>query len=177
MIQLFKTTNDHINETRAYHKNQDASIRNLETQIGQLSRQLAERSQGTIPSDIIVNPREHYNAITTKSEELEKEEVEASAEALEQMPSYAKFLKETLSKKRKLTEDKPITLTEECSAILEKNMPPKLKDPRSFSIPCTIGKTTVERVLCDLGASINVMPLNLMKKLGINEVKPTRMNV
>ncbi|XP_061359421.1 uncharacterized protein LOC133303517 [Gastrolobium bilobum] len=136
-IQLSKTTNDHINETRAYHKNQDASIRNLETQIGQLSRQLAERSQGTIPSDTIVNPREHCNAITTKSEELEKEEVEASTgknehtqeEALEQMPSYAKFLKETLSKKRKLTEDEPITLTEECSAILEKNMPPKLKDP------------------------------------------------
>ncbi|XP_061355202.1 uncharacterized protein LOC133299730 [Gastrolobium bilobum] len=93
------------------------------------------------------------------------------------MPSYAKFLMETLSNKRKLTEDEPVTLTEECSAIIQKNMPPKVKDPGSFSIPCTIGKTTIEKVLCDLGASINVMPLSLMKKLGINEVKPTRMKV
>ncbi|XP_061338911.1 uncharacterized protein LOC133285665 [Gastrolobium bilobum] len=169
MIQLSKTTNDNINETRAYHKNQDASIRNLETQIGQLSRQLAERSQEK--SDAV--SKEQCNVITTRNEELEKEKVEVStrkdeqaqkdeeeinipfADTLEQMPSYAKFLKETLSKKRKLTEDEPVTLTEECSVILQKNMPPKLKDPGSFSIPCIIGKTTIERVLCDLGASVN----------------------
>ncbi|XP_061340017.1 uncharacterized protein LOC133286600 [Gastrolobium bilobum] len=169
MIQLSKTTNDHINETRAYHKNQDASIRNLETQIGQLSRQLAERSQ----EKSVAVSKEQCNVITTRNEELEKEKVEVStrkdeqaqkdeeeinipfADTLEQMPSYAKFLKETLSKKRKLTENEPVTLTEECSVILQKNMPPKLKDPGSFSIPCIIGKTTIERVLCDLGANVN----------------------
>ncbi|XP_061371835.1 uncharacterized protein LOC133314374 [Gastrolobium bilobum] len=93
------------------------------------------------------------------------------------MPSYAKFLKETLSKKRKLTEDEPITLIEERSAIIQKNLPNKLKDPGTFSILCTIGKTPIEKDLCDLGAIINVIPLTLMKKLGIGEVKPTRMNV
>ncbi|XP_061337054.1 uncharacterized protein LOC133284092 [Gastrolobium bilobum] len=72
--QLTKTTEAFMNETRTHHKNQDASIRNLETQIGQLSRQLAERSPGTFPSDTIINPREHCNAITTKSENLEKVE-------------------------------------------------------------------------------------------------------
>ncbi|XP_061374281.1 uncharacterized protein LOC133316540 [Gastrolobium bilobum] len=97
------------------------------------------------------------------------------AEALEQMPSYAKFLKEILTKKRKLTVEGSTILTEECSAITQKNLPPKLKDPRSFSIPCTIGSMTIERVLCDLGASINVMPLSMMKKLGITEVKPINM--
>ncbi|XP_061358959.1 uncharacterized protein LOC133303110 [Gastrolobium bilobum] len=135
--------------------------------------------------DTVINPREHCNPITTKSEDLEKDGVEASTgkneqsqeEALKKKPSYAKFLKETISKNRKLTEDEHVTLTEECSAIIQKNFPPKLKDPGSFSIPCTIGKTTIEQVLCDLGASINVMPLTLMKKLGIDEVKPIRMNV
>ncbi|XP_061339550.1 uncharacterized protein LOC133286182 [Gastrolobium bilobum] len=191
LIQLTKTTEAFMNETRTHHKNQDASIRNLETQIGQLSRQLAERSLGTFPSDTIINPRDHCNAITTKSEDLEKvkaptgkdehtqegkEEAKEQppvvqkkqwdfsrfekppypmGKALEEKPSYATFLKETLSKKRKLTEDEHVTLTEECSAILQKNLPPKLKDPGSFSIPCTIGKMTIEKVLCDLGASIN----------------------
>ncbi|XP_061359172.1 uncharacterized protein LOC133303300 [Gastrolobium bilobum] len=97
------------------------------------------------------------------------------AEALEQMPSYAKFLKEILTKKRKLTVEGSTILTEECGAITQKNLPPKLKDPGSFSIPCTIGSMTIERVLCDLGASINVMPLSMMKKLGITEVKPINM--
>ncbi|XP_061338083.1 uncharacterized protein LOC133284958 [Gastrolobium bilobum] len=76
LIQLTKNTDTFMEETRTHHKNQDTSIRNLETQIGQLSRQLAERSPGTFPSDTIINPREHCNAITTKSEDLEK--VEAS---------------------------------------------------------------------------------------------------
>ncbi|XP_027915812.1 mediator of RNA polymerase II transcription subunit 25-like [Vigna unguiculata] len=51
------------------------------------------------------------------------------AEALEQMPSYAKFTKDLLSRKRKLQEDETIMLTEECSAIIQQKLPPKLKDP------------------------------------------------
>ncbi|WVZ06281.1 hypothetical protein V8G54_019627 [Vigna mungo] len=65
------------------------------------------------------------------------------AEALEQMPSYAKFMKDLLSKKRKLQEDETIMLTEECSAIIQQKLPPKLKDPGSFVIPCEIGNITV----------------------------------
>ncbi|XP_027348041.1 uncharacterized protein LOC113859473 [Abrus precatorius] len=89
------------------------------------------------------------------------------------MPSYAKFMKELLSKKRKLENDKTVPLTEECSAILQRKLPQKLKDPGSFSIPCSIGNCTIGKALCDLGASINLMPLAIMKKLGIEEVKPT----
>ncbi|XP_061358929.1 uncharacterized protein LOC133303083 [Gastrolobium bilobum] len=123
---LASTTNAFIQETRSNFKNQETSIRNLETQIGQLAKQLNERASGTFPSDTIINPREHCNAITTKSEDLEKVEAPTGKdkhiqeEALEKIPSYAKFLKEKLSKKRKLTEDEPVTLTEECSAIIEK---------------------------------------------------------
>ena len=61
------------------------------------------------------------------------------ADALQQMPSYAKFLKEILSNKRKLEDEETVMLTEECSAILQKKLPPKLKDPGSFTIPCVIG--------------------------------------
>ena len=60
-----------------------------------------------------------------------------------------KFLKELLSKKKKLKDLKTIALTEECSAILQKKLPPKLKDPKSFTLPCTIGNSEFKRALCD----------------------------
>ncbi|XP_060972542.1 uncharacterized protein LOC115710785 [Cannabis sativa] len=60
-------------------------------------------------------------------------------EALEQMPTYVKFLKFILTKKRRLGEFETVTLTEGCSAMLKSKMPPKLKDPGSFTIPISIG--------------------------------------
>ncbi|XP_073033763.1 uncharacterized protein [Primulina eburnea] len=99
------------------------------------------------------------------------------AEALAQMPSYAKFLKEILSNKRKLVDFETVKLSEECSAILQNKLPPKAKDPGSFSIPCTIGTSFFGKVLCDLGASINLMPYSCFEKLGIGEVKPTTISL
>ncbi|XP_060960878.1 uncharacterized protein LOC133031405 [Cannabis sativa] len=94
-------------------------------------------------------------------------------EALEQMPNYVKFLKDILTKKRRLGEFETVALTEGCSAMLKSKIPPKLKDPGSFTIPCTIGGRDVGRALCDLGASINLMPMSIFKKLGIGEARPT----
>jgi hypothetical protein len=48
-------------------KNHDASIKNLETQMGQLSKQLSEKQQGKFPSDAIVNPKEQCHAIILSS--------------------------------------------------------------------------------------------------------------
>ncbi|XP_016195758.1 uncharacterized protein LOC107636784 [Arachis ipaensis] len=90
------------------------------------------------------------------------------------MPLYAKFMKEMLSNKRNWKEVEIEVLTKKCSAIIQRNPPEKQQDPGSFVIPCTIGNTLIRKTLCDLGASINVMPLSLMKKLQIDEVKPTR---
>ncbi|XP_027364510.1 uncharacterized protein LOC113871613 [Abrus precatorius] len=93
---------------------------------------------------------------------------------------FAKRVQDPRQKKqfeRKLDMEKLVPLTEECIAILQKKLPQKLKDPGSFSIPCSIGNCTVGKALCDLGASINLMPLAIMKKLGIEEVKPTRITL
>ena len=95
------------------------------------------------------------------------------ADALEQMPSYVKFMKDILSQKRRLADFETVNLTEECSAILQRKLPQKLKDPGSFTIPCTIGNAIFERALCDLGASINLMPLSIFKRLGLGEARPT----
>ncbi|KAI3465800.1 hypothetical protein Pfo_022463 [Paulownia fortunei] len=70
------------------------------------------------------------------------------------MPNYAKFMKDVMSRKRRLVEFETINLTEECSAILQKKLPQKLKDPGSFTIPCTIGGSFFDKALCDLGAIV-----------------------
>ncbi|XP_015947337.1 uncharacterized protein LOC107472328 [Arachis duranensis] len=99
------------------------------------------------------------------------------AEALEKMPLYAKFLKELINKKISWLERETVLLTEECSAVIQRGIPPKLKDPGGFVVSCTIGKTILNKALCDLGASINLMPLSMMRKLDIEELKPTRMSL
>ena len=94
------------------------------------------------------------------------------SEALEQMSRYVKFMKDILFKKRKLGDYEIIALSEECSAILQQKLPPKLKDLGSFTIPCAIGNAVFERALCDLGESINLMPWSIFKKLKLGEARP-----
>ncbi|KAL0405480.1 UNVERIFIED_CONTAM: hypothetical protein Slati_3861900 [Sesamum latifolium] len=89
------------------------------------------------------------------------------------MSSSAKLLKEVLSNKRKWEEGETVKLNEECLTILQNKLPPKLNDPGSFSIPCTIGNTDFEKVLCDLGASVNLMSYSIFQKLGMHELTPT----
>ncbi|XP_062080444.1 uncharacterized protein LOC133785208 [Humulus lupulus] len=60
-------------------------------------------------------------------------------EALEQVPNYVKFLKDILTKKRKLGEFETVSLTEGCSAILKNKIHPKLKNLGNFTIPIYIG--------------------------------------
>ncbi|XP_072088066.1 uncharacterized protein [Arachis hypogaea] len=93
------------------------------------------------------------------------------------MPLYAKFMKELLTNKRNWKESETVVLTKECSAIIQKDLPEKMQDPGSFFIPCTIGDITIKRALRDLGDSINLMPLFLMRKLQIGEVKSTRISL
>ena len=95
------------------------------------------------------------------------------ADALEQIPSYVKFMKDILSKKRRLSDFEIVNLTKECSGILQRKLPQKLKDPGSFTIPCTIGNSIFERALCDLGDSINLMPPSIFRQLRLREARPT----
>ena len=48
-----------------------------------------------------------------------------------------------------------------------------MKDPGSFTIPYKIGNSIFERALCDLGASINLIPLSIFRWLGLGEARPT----
>ena len=94
-------------------------------------------------------------------------------EVVTQMPLYAKFLKDILSKKRRIVEEGIVNLTATCSALMKKELPEKMKDPGSFTIPCIIEGVEIQQALCDSGASINLMPLSVAKQLSLGELIPT----
>ena len=99
------------------------------------------------------------------------------SEALTQMPHYAKFIKDILSRKRKIVEEGVVSLKKICNAVIQRSLPMKMQDPGSFTNPCTIGNSKMGRVLYDFGASINLMPLSIVKRLSLGELTPTDMTL
>ena len=99
------------------------------------------------------------------------------AEALAQMPNFVKFMKEIMSNKKKLDGYGTISLSENCSAIIHRKLPEKLRDLGSFTIPCAIGEHTFKKVLCDLGVSINLISLSFVKKMNLGELTPTTLSL
>ncbi|GJY46540.1 reverse transcriptase domain-containing protein [Tanacetum coccineum] len=98
------------------------------------------------------------------------------ADALILIPKYQKMLKALLSNKEKLLELANTPLNENCSAVILKKLPEKLGDPGKFLIPCSFSELNC-KALADLGASINLMPLSVWKKLGLSELISTRMTL
>ena len=66
-----------------------------------------------------------------------------------------------------------MNLTTTCSAVVKRSLQEKVQDPRSFTIPFTIGNFEFKKALCELGASINLMPLIVVKRLILGELTPT----
>ncbi|XP_019190798.1 PREDICTED: uncharacterized protein LOC109185273 [Ipomoea nil] len=134
-----------------------------------------------IPCNLLPFPQRLWKTKETERENkfktmLDKLEISMPfVEAITQIPSYKKFLKDILSNKKRLEKSAVVDLSEGAltCAVLQKNLPPKLKDPGSFSIPCIVGGFVVSRALCDLGASVSLMPYSLCKRLNLGEPKPT----
>ncbi|GJW62423.1 reverse transcriptase domain-containing protein [Tanacetum coccineum] len=96
------------------------------------------------------------------------------ADALILIPKYQKMLKSLLSNKEKLLELANTPLNENCSAVILKKLPEELGNPGKFLIPCGFSELKY-KALADLGASINLIPLSVWKKLGLPELISTRM--
>ena len=92
---------------------------------------------------------------------------------INQVPAYAKFLKDLCTIKRGLGIEKKAFLTEHVSALIQSKYPSKYKDPGSPTIPVNIGGSCINKALLDLGASVNFMPHSVYKQLGLGELKPT----
>nr|GEW05603.1 reverse transcriptase domain-containing protein [Tanacetum cinerariifolium] len=99
------------------------------------------------------------------------------ADALLHIPKFASAFKSLLSNKEKLFKLANTSLTENCSTVLLKKLPEKLGDPGRFLIPCDFQGLESCMALADLGASINLMPLSVWKKLSLPELTSTRMTL
>jgi hypothetical protein len=89
-----------------------------------------------------------------------------------QVPTYMKYLRDILNNKRPLPSTEVIKLKEECSAAILNTLPVK-KDPGCPTINCSIGSSNFENALCDLGASVSVMPKKVFDKLNYSTLTPT----
>ena len=98
-------------------------------------------------------------------------------DAIQQIHSYAKFLKDLITVKKKTNVLKKAFLTEQVSSILQCKLPIKYKDPGCPTITCMIGVSQNERALLDLGASVNLLPYSVYVQLGLGELKPTSMTL
>ena len=96
-------------------------------------------------------------------------------DVIKQIPKYAKLLKELCTTKRayKLKGHAMISVGEVVSVVVQKNMPLKQKDPGAFTIPCVIGNASFKRALCNLGASISVMPKHVYDSLSPEPLNKT----
>ncbi|CAN6547329.1 unnamed protein product [Malus baccata var. baccata] len=116
----------------------------------------------------------------TKKEEAEKDILETFRkvqvnipllDAIKQVPRYANFFKELCTTRKRISTKEVVKVSENVSAILQRKLPPKCKDPGSFTIPCVIGNTRFESAMLDLGASINVMPYSIYASMNLEELK------
>ncbi|CAN6716173.1 unnamed protein product [Malus baccata var. baccata] len=116
----------------------------------------------------------------SKKEEAEKDILETFRkvqvnipllDAIKQVPRYAKFLKELCITRKRISSKEVVKVSEHVSAVLQRKLPTKCKDPGSFTIPCVIGNTRFESAMLDLGASINVMPYSIYASMHLGKLK------
>ncbi|CAN6542449.1 unnamed protein product [Malus baccata var. baccata] len=72
---------------------------------------------------------------------------------------------------KRIREKEVVHVSENVSALLQRKLPPKCKDPGSFTIPCVIGDTRFDHAMLDLGASINVMPYSVYASMNLGKLK------
>ena len=82
-------------------------------------------------------------------------------DAIKHVPSYAKFLKDLFTVKRKLNVKKKAFLTEQVSNILQNNNALKYKDPDCLTISCFIRENKIEKALLDIEVSVNLLPYSV----------------
>ena len=98
-------------------------------------------------------------------------------DAIKQIPSYAKFLKDLYIVKRKLGVNKDAFMTEQSTSLIRNNFPLKYKKPGSPTISIVVGNSKLGHALVDLGASVNLLSYSVYVKLGLGELEPTNITL
>ncbi|GJS46266.1 reverse transcriptase domain-containing protein [Tanacetum coccineum] len=96
-------------------------------------------------------------------------------DSLLHMPKFAPMFRKLLNNKDKIIDLNKTPMYENCSAMILKKFPEKLRDPGRFLIPCDFLEIDECLALADLGPSINLMPLSVWEKLNLSDLTKTRM--
>ncbi|GKD59303.1 hypothetical protein Tco_1296812, partial [Tanacetum coccineum] len=140
------------NKLKTSTKNQQAPIQNLEAKFDKLADKQSDRPSGSLLSNTQPNPKAVRINVPL-------------VDVLAGMPNYGKFLKELVNNKNKIEQILAAFLSDESSDILQNKIPPKLGDPGSFLIPCNFNKAFSCNALSDLGASINLMSIDVIDEI------------
>ncbi|GKG08592.1 hypothetical protein Tco_0334424, partial [Tanacetum coccineum] len=155
---------------------------------------------GSLPSSIETNPRDHVKSITTTEEAKtlkeddkmpliefsqggipfpnhlkengydEKEVLKELKKLKVNSTESATSLRILLKEKSRIEEEIKATMKVHSSEILKDALPPKEKDPGSFTLPCSINNMCFDKALAGLGASISVMPYSNFTNLGLGKL-------
>ncbi|GKA74614.1 reverse transcriptase domain-containing protein [Tanacetum coccineum] len=161
------------------------STENIQPPVVQIQAPIDEPVGALKPKPFIPYPsRANKKKLREKDDNLASKFVEifrelhfelSFADALLHMPKFSSMFKSLLNNKEKLFDLATTPVNENCSAVILKKLPKKLGDPDKFLIPCDFPELVECLALADLGASINLMPLSIWKKLSLPELTPTQM--
>ncbi|KAL7612047.1 hypothetical protein Lser_V15G09316 [Lactuca serriola] len=136
------------------------------------SKQVPIEAKVTPPFPTRLSKSKHEREDNEIMEMFRKVEVNIPLiDAIKQVLRYAKFLKELCTSKKRLKGNETVQVGENVSAVLQKRLPQKSKDPGVFTIPWKLGNLHVPRVMLDLGAFVNVFPFSIFKTLNIGTLK------
>ncbi|XP_075478916.1 uncharacterized protein LOC142519771 [Primulina tabacum] len=151
-----------------------ATLKILESQVGQITKQLTSQQSGAVQKNADPNLRE-VNAIFMQHEEIG---VVSKEEKVDQ-PSPRKRNRDlkNLHSNIQSAEQEEVAFTGGDDKGRKENLLQKLQDPGEFVVTCEIGSQSVKKAICDSGASVNIMPSFLYEKLGLSRIKPTGLSL
>ncbi|GKA46264.1 DNA/RNA polymerases superfamily protein [Tanacetum coccineum] len=148
--------------TSAAIRNQGALIKELEIQIGQMSKSITTKKEAETPSIHHIRPNRYSVSNQQKENRMSLTKISrANITFLGRLREYGYDENE---------EEIKAKMNEHCSTVIEWDLPPKERDPRSFTLPCTINNIRFNKALADLGASVSVMPYSTFTNLGLGKL-------
>nr|GEZ90875.1 reverse transcriptase domain-containing protein [Tanacetum cinerariifolium] len=173
----------------SFTQNHKGTVKGEQDQLGTIQQAPTQQNQvvplrlGSLPSNTVAIPKGKLKSITTRSgiildgpsfpippPFINPKEDERVEETLTDQDLVEYTIKD------KLLELANTPLNENCSAVFLKKLPEELKDPGKFLIPCGFNELKC-KALANLGASINLMPLSVWKKLGLPGLISTHMTL
>ncbi|GJT20681.1 retrovirus-related pol polyprotein from transposon TNT 1-94 [Tanacetum coccineum] len=159
-------------------RNQGASIKTLEIQIGQMRKVLQERGIGSLPGSTEPNPREPVKLISTaKADSTGIRRIESGQYVILDS-QYSNLFSGTVPFPNRLhgyccdwIEAHEVKILE----TYDHTLPQKEKDPDSFTLLCFIHNVCFDKALVDLGASVSVMSFSTYTNLGLGDLAHTRL--